>query len=204
MRKTLPQLLRNIRACTHCTDALPCGPRPVLQAHTRRGYALLARRPVERCIIVSYETIRRPVHHFGPMIAADLRKRRPKPYTTWHLDEVYLKIDGRMVYLWRTSGKAPECDQEFSRQRHDHGLTGAPRVLGAEAEPLGQSTVLLKDQEAPGNLNHATAHTSVARLGQARRAPSRRVNDVSFDTTGPQPARQPESVATSLKGHGKT
>src|ERR1700720_3077310 len=24
-----------------------------------------------------------------------------KPYTTWHLDEVYLKIDGRMVYLWR-------------------------------------------------------------------------------------------------------
>ena len=35
------------------------------------------------------------------MIAADLRKRRPKPYTTWHLDEVYLKIDGRMVYLWR-------------------------------------------------------------------------------------------------------
>jgi hypothetical protein len=35
------------------------------------------------------------------MIAANLRKRRPKPYTTWHLDEVYLKIDGRMVYLWR-------------------------------------------------------------------------------------------------------
>jgi putative transposase len=33
------------------------------------------------------------------MIAADLRKRRPKPYTTWHLDEVYLKISGRMVYL---------------------------------------------------------------------------------------------------------
>jgi transposase-like protein len=41
------------------------------------------------------------VNHFGPMIAADLRKRRPKPYTTWHLDEVYLKISGRMVYLWR-------------------------------------------------------------------------------------------------------
>ena len=35
------------------------------------------------------------------MVAADLRKRRPKPLTIWHLDEVYLKIDGRMVYLWR-------------------------------------------------------------------------------------------------------
>ena len=42
--------------------------------------------------MVSYETVRR---------AADLRKRRPKPHTTWHLDEVYLKIAGRMVYLWR-------------------------------------------------------------------------------------------------------
>ena len=35
------------------------------------------------------------------MIAADLRKCRPNPHTIWHLDEVYLKIDGRMVYLWR-------------------------------------------------------------------------------------------------------
>jgi transposase-like protein len=34
-------------------------------------------------------------------IAADLHRRRPKPHTTWHLDEVYLKIDGRLVYLWR-------------------------------------------------------------------------------------------------------
>ena len=55
----------------------------------------------KRGIMVSYETVRRWVDHFGPMIAADLRKRRPKPYSTWHLDEVYLKIAGRMVYLWR-------------------------------------------------------------------------------------------------------
>ena len=55
----------------------------------------------ERGIAVSYETVRRWVNHFGPTIAARLRKRRPKPCITWHLDEVYLKIDGRMVYLWR-------------------------------------------------------------------------------------------------------
>ncbi len=55
----------------------------------------------ERGIMVSHETIRRWVNHFGTMIAADLRKRRPKPHMTWHLDEVYLKIDGRMAYLWR-------------------------------------------------------------------------------------------------------
>ena len=52
----------------------------------------------ERGIAISYETIRRWVNHFGPIIAAELRKRRPKPHSIWHLDEVYLKIDGRMVY----------------------------------------------------------------------------------------------------------
>ena len=54
----------------------------------------------ERGITISYETVRRWVNHFGPIIAAELRKRRPKPHSIWHLDEVYLKINGRMVYLW--------------------------------------------------------------------------------------------------------
>ena len=35
----------------------------------------------ERGIVVSYETVRRWVNHFGPMIAADLRRRRSKPHT---------------------------------------------------------------------------------------------------------------------------
>ena len=55
----------------------------------------------QRGIVVSYETVRRWVNQFGPKIAADPRKRQPNPHTTWHLDEVYLKIDGRLVYLWR-------------------------------------------------------------------------------------------------------
>jgi putative transposase len=42
----------------------------------------------ERGIMVSYETVRRWVNHFGPTIAADLRKRWRKPHTIWHLDEV--------------------------------------------------------------------------------------------------------------------
>jgi hypothetical protein len=42
----------------------------------------------ERGIKVSYETVRRWVNHFAPMIAKDLRKRRPKPHATWHLERV--------------------------------------------------------------------------------------------------------------------
>src|SRR5450432_218616 len=73
----------------------------------------------ERGIAVSYETIRRWVNHFGPMIAADLRKRRPKPCTTWYLDEVYLKIAGRMVYLWRAVDAEGEVVDVLVQSRRD-------------------------------------------------------------------------------------
>jgi transposase-like protein len=37
----------------------------------------------ERGVTASYETVRRWVNHFGPMVAADVRKRRPKPHSIW-------------------------------------------------------------------------------------------------------------------------
>ncbi len=73
----------------------------------------------ERGIAVSYETIRRWVNHFGPMIAADLRKRRPKPHTIWHLDEVYLEIGGRMAYLWRAVDAEGEVLDVLVQSRRD-------------------------------------------------------------------------------------
>jgi putative transposase len=75
----------------------------------------------ERGIVVSYETVRRWVNHFGPKIAADLRKRRPKPHTIWHLDEVYLKIDGRLVYLWRAVDAEVRCSTFWSRPGGTNG-----------------------------------------------------------------------------------
>ncbi|HKN30539.1 MAG TPA: IS6 family transposase, partial [Roseiarcus sp.] len=75
----------------------------------------------ERGVAVSYETVRRWVNHFGPMIAAHLRKRRLKPHTTWHLDEVYLKIDGRTVYLWRAvdaEGEVLDVLVQSKRNKH--------------------------------------------------------------------------------------
>jgi hypothetical protein len=75
----------------------------------------------ERGITVSYESVRRWVNHFGPMIAADLRRRRPKPFSTWHLDEVYLKISGRMIYLWRAvdaEGEVLDVLAQSKRNKH--------------------------------------------------------------------------------------
>ncbi|MBA3968854.1 MAG: IS6 family transposase [Gemmatimonadetes bacterium] len=55
----------------------------------------------ERGIQVSYEAVRRWANKFGPIFAEDLRRRRVRPGRTWHLDEVFLRMNGRRVYLWR-------------------------------------------------------------------------------------------------------
>jgi putative transposase len=55
----------------------------------------------ERGIDVSYETVRRWVTAFGPRYARRLRATRPMPNSTWHLDEMFVSIGGRKMYLWR-------------------------------------------------------------------------------------------------------
>jgi putative transposase len=56
---------------------------------------------LERCVIVSYETIRRWCMKFGQQYANSLHRRLPRPGDKWHLDEVFIKINGEQRYLWR-------------------------------------------------------------------------------------------------------
>jgi putative transposase len=56
---------------------------------------------LERGIVVSYETVRRWCGKFGQAYANALRRRQPWPGDKWHLDEVFIKINGRLQYLWR-------------------------------------------------------------------------------------------------------
>ena len=55
----------------------------------------------ERGNAVAYESIRRWVLTVGPVIARELRTRRPKPHSRWHLDEMFVRIGGKQMYLWR-------------------------------------------------------------------------------------------------------
>ena len=68
------------------------------------------------------------MNHFGPIIAAELRKRRPRPHTIWHLDEVCLKIDGRLVYLWRAVDAEGE-DVLVQSKRNKHAALKLMRKL---------------------------------------------------------------------------
>ena len=51
--------------------------------------------------MVSHETIRQWCYRFGQTYANELRRRRPRPGDKWHLDEVFIKINGKCHYLWR-------------------------------------------------------------------------------------------------------
>ena len=60
----------------------------------------------ERGIDISHETVRFWWNRFGPMFAAEIRKKRVAhlrgyPQWRWHLDEVFLKVNGKLCYLWR-------------------------------------------------------------------------------------------------------
>ena len=55
----------------------------------------------ERGLDVSYETVRRWVLKFGPLFARELRRRRHRPTSQWHLDEMAVMINGKQLWLWR-------------------------------------------------------------------------------------------------------
>jgi len=55
----------------------------------------------QRGIVVSYETVRQWCLKFGQTYANELKRRRPRCGDKWHLDEVFLRINGKIHYLWR-------------------------------------------------------------------------------------------------------
>lgn len=86
----------------------------------RDGEDLLA----ERGIDVSYETVRYWWNRFGPMFAAEIRRKRvdrmrAHTHWRWHLDEVCVKIGGEMHYLWRAVDHEGEVLESFASKERD-------------------------------------------------------------------------------------
>ncbi|GHO79652.1 hypothetical protein KSD_74230 [Ktedonobacter sp. SOSP1-85] len=95
----------------------------------------------QRGIVVTYETVRQWCLKFGQTSANELRRRRPRCSDTWHLDEVYLKINGKTHYLWRAvdqdgnvldilvqSRRSKKAAKRFFRKLLK-GLQYVPRVI---------------------------------------------------------------------------
>jgi len=63
---------------------------------------------------VFHETIRRWVAVFGPIIARRLRAMRPKPHTTWHLDEMFVSIGGKRCICGEPSMQKARCSIDYA------------------------------------------------------------------------------------------
>jgi putative transposase len=73
----------------------------------------------ERGLDVSYETVRCWVLKFGPGIARNLRRCRPRPSDRWHLDEMVVRIAGKRMYLWRAVDHEGEVLDMLVQRRRD-------------------------------------------------------------------------------------
>ena len=82
----------------------------------------------ERGINISYESIRFWWNRFGPIFAAEIRRNRINRLRAhsnwqWHLDEVFVKINGKTLYLWRAVDHEGEVLESFVTRRRDRKAT---------------------------------------------------------------------------------
>ena len=102
----------------------------------------------ERGIDVCHETVRFWVNRFGSMFAAEVRKRRihNQSYSRWrwHLDDVFVKINGETHYLWRAVDHEGEVLEVFVTKRRDR--KAALKFLKRAMKRYGQPKVIVTDR----------------------------------------------------------
>jgi putative transposase len=102
----------------------------------------------ERGIDICHETVRFWWNRFGPMFAAEIRKRRihHRFYSNWrwHLDEVFVRINGETHYLWRAVDHEGEVLEVFVTKRRDR--RAALKFLKRAMKRYGQPKVIVTDR----------------------------------------------------------
>jgi putative transposase len=104
-----------------------------------------------RDILVSYEAIRRWCRKFASDYAKRLKKKQGRLGDTWHLDEVFVKINGQQQYLWRAVDQDGDVIDILLQSRRDqHAAERFIRrlVRGQGKEPFRMVTDKLKSYSA--------------------------------------------------------
>jgi len=104
----------------------------------------------ERGIIVSYETIRLWCQKFGPEYARKLKQRQGRLGDSWHLDEVFIRINGQRQDLWR----AVDQDGDVLDTWLSHAVISAPQN-GSFATLRQQSRRSRASADPPKGTTHA-------------------------------------------------
>ena len=102
----------------------------------------------ERGIDISHETVRFWWLRFGPIFAAEIRKRRiegmKSSHWRWHLDEMFVKINGQRHYLWRAVDHEGEVLESFVTKTRDK--KAALKFLRKAMKKHGRAGVLVTDK----------------------------------------------------------
>jgi len=102
----------------------------------------------ERGIEICHETVRLWWNRFGPLFAAEIRKQRVQhpSYSLWrwHLDEVFVKINGETYYLWRAVDHEGEVLEVFATKRRDR--KAAPKFLKRTIKRYGRPWAIVTDR----------------------------------------------------------
>ncbi|MGB5067520.1 MAG: IS6 family transposase, partial [Albidovulum sp.] len=102
----------------------------------------------ERGIDVCHEIVRFWWHRFGPMFAAEIRKRRVEglrsSHWRWHLDEVFVKINAEQHYLWRAVDQEGEVLESFVTKRRNK--KAALKFLRKSLKRHGRAEVIVTDK----------------------------------------------------------
>ncbi len=98
----------------------------------------------ERGLDVSYETVRRWVTKFGTVYAKRLRAGRPKPVERWHLDEMFVKINGERYYLWRAVDHEGEVLESYVTKTRDK--KAALKFLRKAMKKHGRAGIFVTDK----------------------------------------------------------
>jgi putative transposase len=101
----------------------------------------------ERWVVLTSETVRAWCRKFGQVDASELRRRRPRPGDTWHLNAVFIQLNGRQHDRWRAVDQDGTVSDILVQPRRDkraamrflrqllQGLVYVPRVLITDKRP---------------------------------------------------------------------
>lgn len=157
----------------------------------------------ERGIGVTHESIRQWCLRFGADFARKLRRRRPRPGDTWHLDEVFLRINGVLHYLWRAvdqngvvldilvQGRRNATAAKRFFKRLLAGLKYKPRPIVTD----GLRSYSVARREVMPDVRHRTSRYLNNRAENSHRLTRRRERQM-------QRFKSPEQAQRFLSAHG--
>jgi putative transposase len=166
----------------------------------------------ERGIDISHETVRFWWNRFGPLFAAEIRRKRVsrmRAYSNWqwHLDEVFVKVNGETHYLWRAVDHEGEVLESYVTKRRDK--KSALKFLKKSMKRFGPPHIIVTDKlrsygaamKVIGNANKQETGRWLNNRGENSHQPFRRRERAMLGFRSMQSLQKFSAVHSSVHNH---